>query len=97
MKKLSNAALCSNGKYFAAHPFLYGVTRYAALFFSSMILICFLFTGCKKQDINAPENDTQLTSNTVMNTEEEFRRACIAYTVVLRSPTKPSRQRPCGD
>ena len=73
MKKLSNAALCSNGKYFAAHPFLYGVTRYAALFFGSMILIGFLFTGCKKQDMNAPENDAQLASNSVMNTEEEFR------------------------
>jgi hypothetical protein len=73
MKKLFSAALCSNGKYFDAHQFLYGVTQDAALFFCSMILIGFLFTGCKKQDMNAPENDAQLKSNTAMNTDEEFR------------------------
>jgi len=81
MKKLFKAASGSQGKYFPVHQSTHCVTRCSALLFGSLILIGFLFTGCKKQEMNVPEHKAQVTSNKVlntdekvMNTDEEFRK-----------------------
>ena len=80
MKKLFKAASGSQGKYFSMHQSTLCITRYAAYLFGSLILIGFLFSGCKKQDMNIPKHDAQVTSNKVFNTDEEFRKKYDRHT-----------------
>src|SRR5260370_32371111 len=69
MKNLYSSALRCNGKYFAAHRLFYGVIHNASLFFCSMILIGFLFTGCKKENINTPVDEAQSKNSHAVNSE----------------------------
>jgi hypothetical protein len=69
MNKTFKAASGSEGKYFLFHQ----STHYAALLLGSLMLIGFLFTGCKKHDISVPGHDTQPNNSTVLDTDEQFR------------------------
>jgi hypothetical protein len=62
MKNLFRSALRCHGKYFAENHF-------AALFFSSMILVCFLFAGCKKEVSNTPADEMQSINSHAENSE----------------------------
>ena len=70
MKKLFNAASGSKQKKFALHQSMRPVTSYAALFFGSMILICFLFPGCKKEVSTTAVDGVQSKSAQSTNAEE---------------------------
>lgn len=75
MKKLFEAASGGKGKYYLICQSTRQITRYIALPLGSLILIGFLFTGCRKQDIDVPGHDVQPNHNTVLNTDEEFRKS----------------------
>ena len=68
MKNLFSSALRCNGKNFVAHRFVPGVTN-PALFFCSVILIGFLFTGCNKENINTPEDEVKSLQRNATNSE----------------------------
>jgi hypothetical protein len=69
MKNLFSSALRCNGKSFAADRVLYGITHYAAIFCCSMGLLVFLFTGCKKENINTAAEEVQSANNQAPNAE----------------------------
>ena len=68
MKKLFNAASGSRQKNFALHQSMR--LHYAALFFSSIISICFLFPGCKKEVSSTTVDAVQSKSAQSANAEE---------------------------
>ena len=55
MKNLYSSALHCKGKYFSSRQLLNGFIHNATLLFCSMILIGFLFTGCKKENVAVEE------------------------------------------
>jgi hypothetical protein len=70
MKKSYNAASGSEQKNFAQYQSMRSVIRYATLFFGSMILICFLFPGCKKEVSTTTVDAVQSKSAQSTNAEE---------------------------
>ena len=70
MKKLFNAAIHCNTKTVTDLQLLHRFARNTGSFFSLvMLLSTFLFIGCRKQHTNVPENEAQLMSSKVMNTD----------------------------
>lgn len=76
MKKLLNAAMGCNVKSFNAGQLLQRFGLNTGLPFYLMVLLStFLYTGCKKQDIqdiNEPRSEEKLMNNKAMNTDREF-------------------------
>jgi hypothetical protein len=74
MKKLSNAPKGRQAKTAATIQLLpRSPWNTGSFFYLVALLSTFLFTGCKKQDIKAPESEAQLTSNQAANEDKEFR------------------------
>ena len=65
MKNLFGSATSDQEKYFAVRKQMH----YIKLFFSSILLVCFLFTGCSKEGMDIVANKDQRLSASPMNAE----------------------------